>query len=595
MKTKNMLLVAIGMMGISGVMLAGQTSIGWDTPYFQFAGINETTHGAPNIESFNAATAPNVQYYNGLPTLQDRTLQAGKYGMQVMYSFCTSGTPAGFVAGNNETVNPDMRNFQGFNYAQSFVYFGGASNEGEILVPSPGMILQAHKNGTPIFACIFFNEFDSNESSWINGTGSNQLGNSDYVNKTLAPQLELLAKTYHFDGYFINDEADSSTTGDNHFQPLVQDLLTSGLYVNWYYVYYTSKLTTMVGSKYYICADMGVNSSAYAAVDPSQRNNTDLEQDVTFNNYNVKYTPLQTTSTSYPSNHVTGSIYGGDFPAMSMTTQTNVSSGLLNEIDSYGLTKQLDGQVDLYIPNSGNRFITTFNTGSGNGYFVDGSSGSSGLNTSWNDESTVDYSPTVSSLRSGDITLDYSQAWLGGSSLSVKSNDVFTLFNTNFIPDSAAYVVVYYKGTLPDGAAISLNNTNYSITSTSLLPNDWHAFYVPVNSVQVGTTISAIGLVNCKGINIGKIYVGDSNSDTTTFIPQADGTTTQSWTPDSNAYQYLCYDSQGKLLAGTALPAYSNSALLYSGTPQNRTSKVATTNTVAKVVAVPYFDINQLS
>jgi len=577
MKLKKIMLTAMGVIACSGILIAAQTTIGWDTPYFQFAGINETSHGAPNIENvsgdsnapFGVSGVANLEYYQGLPALQDRTVQSEKYGAQIMYSFCTSGTPAGFTAGNNETVNPDMRNFQGFNFAQTFVYFGGAAGEGEILVPSPGMILQAHKNGVPIFGCIFFNQGDGTESSWITGNKSNQLGNSDYVNKTLAPKLELLAKEYHFDGYFINNEANTTEAADNNFQQLVNDLLKSGLYVNWYYVYNTSNLTSTVGSKYYICADMGVNYIAYDNVNTYERNNTDLEQNIA--RYPISWANAKDTSDSYPNNHVAVSLFAADFSAMDMSVDNNVSAGCASGADSIGLVKQLYGNSDSYVPNSGNRFITTFNTGSGYGYFVDGSSGSSGIDSQWNDESDADYSLAYPIVSGGDVCFNFTQAWLGGSSLDVKTNNAATLFNTNFIPDSNAYVVVYYKGTLPNNASILLNGTSYAISSTQLLQNGWHAFYTPINSSQANTTISSISISNCSGVTLGKIYVGDSESDTTTFSIKQDGTT-QYWSPDSGPYQYLCYDSSGKLLAGTALPAYSSSALIYSYVNKQRSS-----------------------
>jgi len=534
---------------------SGPQPLNGNTPYFTFEPIltnGQHPGSGAYIDSFNAKSAPNAAFYQNIPPIAKRTvLVPGQVGMQAMLSFSTSQNPVGFIAGSNELTNGNVKNFQAWDYTESFVYFGGYIAEGEILVPSPGSIMQAHKNGVPAYGTVFFNQNNADETTFINTVLSQPKYQQLYAQKLIA-----MAQAYHFDGYFINNEAAENVASNEYFMPLVQALLKAGIKVEWYQVGdgNINQMLQIQDKNYSIFPDYGVdmNLSNYPT---SQYNRLYWGRELTWGRPRFQDIINTYVYANVKNAHPVASLFATNRVAMN-TTNNNVTPSLSSE---YLSKNWVDWVVDngyLYEPTVGNQFVTTFNTGSGSNYTVNGQVA---LNTPWNDMSDTDYASNYASFKNHMYSIDYSQSWLGGSSLQVNSNLPFVLYNTAFNTSGAANIVLVYKGNL-NGSAISLNGVNYPIASTGSLNNGWQLSVVPLSPNQSKTTISTIGLVNCKDISLGEIYIGANQTQQTLKVmnPSAN---VYAWKALGNGYQYLCYDANGNLIGATALSA------MYSSVP----------------------------
>ena len=109
----------------------------------------------------------------------------------------TSGNP---TQGSNTF---DANTFSYWQYIDTLVYWGGSAGEGIIVPPSADVTDSAHKNGVEVLGTIFFppTEF-AGRLDWLDTffTKDNE-GNFIMVDKLIE-----VAKTYKFEGWFINQE-----------------------------------------------------------------------------------------------------------------------------------------------------------------------------------------------------------------------------------------------------------------------------------------------------------------------------------------------------------------------------------------------------
>lgn len=105
-----------------------------------------------------------------------------------------------------QTAAQGFDNFIGYNptywqYMEKYVNWGGADDEGLVVLPPAGAIDAAHMNGVKIFANLFF------QKTMMGRSGSATMLEHDGDKYPQAEQLYKMAKYYGFDGYFINDES----------------------------------------------------------------------------------------------------------------------------------------------------------------------------------------------------------------------------------------------------------------------------------------------------------------------------------------------------------------------------------------------------
>ena len=103
----------------------------------------------------------------------------------------------------------DVNTFSYWQYIDKLVYWGGSAGEGIIVPPSADVIDEAHKNGVPVLGTIFFpQEVSGGKIKWLNQfLQKDKDGNFPIVDKLIE-----VADKYGFDGWFINQETDTSVT-----------------------------------------------------------------------------------------------------------------------------------------------------------------------------------------------------------------------------------------------------------------------------------------------------------------------------------------------------------------------------------------------
>lgn len=109
----------------------------------------------------------------------------------------TSGNP---TQGSNTF---DSNTFSYWQYIDTLVYWGGSAGEGIIVPPSADVTDSAHKNGVEVLGTIFFppTEF-AGRLEWLDTFFTKDAeGNFIMVDKLIE-----VAKTYNFEGWFINQE-----------------------------------------------------------------------------------------------------------------------------------------------------------------------------------------------------------------------------------------------------------------------------------------------------------------------------------------------------------------------------------------------------
>ncbi len=104
----------------------------------------------------------------------------------------------------------DSNTFTFWQYVDLLVYWGGSSGEGLIVPPSPDVTDAAHKNGVPVIGTVFFpQDVAGGKIEWLD-----TFLKQDAAGKfPMADKLIEVAKTYGFDGWFINQETDNEKNG----------------------------------------------------------------------------------------------------------------------------------------------------------------------------------------------------------------------------------------------------------------------------------------------------------------------------------------------------------------------------------------------
>lgn len=111
----------------------------------------------------------------------------------------TSGNPS------RGSTKFSSNTFSYWQYIDKLVYWGGSSGEGLIVPPTPDVIDSAHKNGVPVLGTVFFPmTAHGGKLEWLDEfLTKNKDGSFPMVDKLIE-----VAKTYGFDGWFINQETE---------------------------------------------------------------------------------------------------------------------------------------------------------------------------------------------------------------------------------------------------------------------------------------------------------------------------------------------------------------------------------------------------
>lgn len=184
---------------IGGCMVAASTAFGNVLPvagHFCLPDVEGCV--APQLMDWSADSEAAQYYKKTTPIAKRIKLNQHAGDMVPQFGFDDSNTAAQFEFGH---WVPQETNWQ---YLQQMVYFGGSQSGGQVIAPTPGWIRAAHQNGVKISGTIFF-------SPWVYGGDKeikafNELITPGAQQTAIARQLASLAKTYGFDGWFINQE-----------------------------------------------------------------------------------------------------------------------------------------------------------------------------------------------------------------------------------------------------------------------------------------------------------------------------------------------------------------------------------------------------
>ncbi|MEU9197424.1 endo-beta-N-acetylglucosaminidase [Streptomyces hundungensis] len=152
--------------------------------------------------AFNAASVPLAPRFTPVPA--NPTARADQARIQSLVSFGpTAANPSQGAA------TADYYALTHWAYIDELVFWGGSSGEGLILAPNAPIVDAAHRHGVPVLGNVFLPPV---------AYGGQLQWTRDLVQKDaaghypLAARLVAVAAAYGFDGWFVNAETDGGTT-----------------------------------------------------------------------------------------------------------------------------------------------------------------------------------------------------------------------------------------------------------------------------------------------------------------------------------------------------------------------------------------------
>ncbi len=128
----------------------------------------------------------------------------------------------------------NLYNFTNWSYIDKLVWFGGTWEE-NIQLPSAPWVNTAHKNGVKVYANVFFAPNAFGGSTAILQNFLEQDGDGDFV---VIPIMVEIMEHYNFDGWFINEETNTTADVGQLMYEFLRDLTTAveavGKDVMWY-------------------------------------------------------------------------------------------------------------------------------------------------------------------------------------------------------------------------------------------------------------------------------------------------------------------------------------------------------------------------
>ncbi|MFD9305684.1 endo-beta-N-acetylglucosaminidase [Streptomyces sp. NPDC060048] len=177
----------------------------------------------------NTSTVPLAPRFTTVPP--NTSARAGQARIASLVSFgSTAGNPS------QGSATADHYALTHWAYIDELVFWGGSSGEGIVLAPNAPVVDAAHRNGVRVLGNVFLPPVAyGGDLQW-----TRDLVQRDSLGRfPVAEQLALVARTYGFDGWFVNAETGG---GDSRLASLTQRFLRAlraagephGLRVTWY-------------------------------------------------------------------------------------------------------------------------------------------------------------------------------------------------------------------------------------------------------------------------------------------------------------------------------------------------------------------------
>ncbi|MFD9010269.1 endo-beta-N-acetylglucosaminidase, partial [Streptomyces sp. NPDC059552] len=187
-----------------------------------------TPESDPDL-AHNTATVPLAERFTPVPA--NRDARAGRARISSLVSF---GPTAGNPAQGSPTA--DHYALTHWAYIDELVFWGGSAGEGIVLAPNAPVVDAAHRNGVRVLGNVFLPPVPyGGDLRW-----TRDLVRRDALGRfPLADQLVRVARTYGFDGWFVNAETDG---GDSALATRMREFLRAlraagephGLRITWY-------------------------------------------------------------------------------------------------------------------------------------------------------------------------------------------------------------------------------------------------------------------------------------------------------------------------------------------------------------------------
>lgn len=152
---------------------------------------------------FNVSTVPlaeRVDIAELKPVNGTQNKDTKSMAVSIMNGSTSGNSPHGL---NKAEVNA----FSYWQYVDLLVYWGGSSGEGLIVAPSADVVDAGHKNGVPVIGTVFMPQAaHGGKMAWL----EDLLQKEEDGGYPVVDKLIEVARTYGFDGWFINQETEGS-------------------------------------------------------------------------------------------------------------------------------------------------------------------------------------------------------------------------------------------------------------------------------------------------------------------------------------------------------------------------------------------------
>ena len=482
---------------------------------------------SPLLTEWDSSQDPNYIFYQGLPNISKTfSLNPHLSKFVPLISFSATATPAQFTAGRTDINHLFMQ----WSATPIFVHFGGSQSEGQVLAPTPGFIRAAHKNGAMILGSIFLSPpvfGGDKEIEWVKDMLKQQADGSFFY----ADQLIKIAHAYHFDGYFLNQEAilydqiidKKFVTFINYFHQQAPDLL-----IDWYQIPAYSATTQFLQPGTEVFLDYGASMDRW--VQSAKTVNFPLENI----EYGINGSNVYTLSnmTRYLNDAVKYQLSIGQFATEKIATQGSSQTTLetaLKRVDLFwngdatltgvnGYLQQRSAITEL-------PFFTDFNVGQGTDFFIDGNRTDLG---NWHSTELQAILPRLQHSPIFTFQYDLSNAFSGGSALAIsvsphESVESYTLFYTELTATkkNTIFSAVYQGSDGTDTLCVIYKNGNENCIK--LLANkQWQRSEIKLddNLNQTMTAVALYSIANTSAhtIHLGQIYIGEKQTLSPRFI-----------------------------------------------------------------------------
>ncbi|WP_060177932.1 endo-beta-N-acetylglucosaminidase [Streptomyces sp. IMTB 1903] len=187
-----------------------------------------TPESDPDL-AHNTATVPLAERFTPVPA--NGTARAGQARIASLVSFApTAGNPS------QGSPTADYYALTHWAYIDELVFWGGSAGEGIVLAPNAPVVDAAHRNGVRVLGNVFLPPVAyGGDLRW-----TRDLVQRDALGRfPIAEQLVRVARTYGFDGWFVNAETDG---GDSALATRMREFLRAlraagephGLRITWY-------------------------------------------------------------------------------------------------------------------------------------------------------------------------------------------------------------------------------------------------------------------------------------------------------------------------------------------------------------------------